>query len=344
MARQCTQPKRPRNAAWFKDKLMLAEAQEAGQILDEEQLAFLANPGISEVPVAQQTIPQNSTFQTNDLNAYDSDCDDLSSAKAILMENLSSCDPEVLSKVPYSNSYSNDMINQDVQEMQYSEQTHVDDFQDNEIHSESKEKESLRFKCSTSRKVFAITTLKNKLRKLKGKNVVNTAVSKPNATIAPGMFKLDLEPISPRLKNNRDAHETDSLNTKDSNKPLLTSTRVKLTTSASGSKPPGNTKNNRITRPPRSNKTNKVEDHSRKVKSSLNKMNYIFEPISNALVKHFVRNAKFESICAICCPDHPLVFGLQMFKTYDREPLSAHELLQVAAAPRAVDIADSVRS
>ncbi|GJX18293.1 hypothetical protein Tco_0219125 [Tanacetum coccineum] len=56
-------------------------------------------------------------------------------------------------------------------------------------------------------KVFAITTLKNKLRKLKGKNVVNTAVSKPNATLAPGMFKLDIEPISPRLKNNRDAHE-----------------------------------------------------------------------------------------------------------------------------------------
>ncbi|GKD17830.1 integrase, catalytic region, zinc finger, CCHC-type containing protein, partial [Tanacetum coccineum] len=137
MARQCTQPKRPRNAAWFKEKLMLAEAQEAGQILDEEQLAFLADPGISEAPVAQQTIPQNSAFQTEDLDAYDSDCDDLSSAKAVLMANLSSCDPEVLSEVPYSDSYPNDMINQDVQEMQYSEQTHIDDFQDNEIHSDS---------------------------------------------------------------------------------------------------------------------------------------------------------------------------------------------------------------
>ncbi|GKF14596.1 hypothetical protein Tco_0056058, partial [Tanacetum coccineum] len=49
--------------------------------------------------------------------------------------------------------------------------------------------------------------LKNELRKLKGKNVVDTAVSKPNATIAPGMFKLDIEPISHRLKNNRDDHE-----------------------------------------------------------------------------------------------------------------------------------------
>ncbi|GJV88678.1 retrovirus-related pol polyprotein from transposon TNT 1-94 [Tanacetum coccineum] len=170
-----------------------------------------------------------------------------------------------------------------------------------------------------------------------------------------------------------------------------------------------------------------------KVKSSLNKMNSVSEPISIPLVKHFVRNAKFESICAICnkclfdanhdmclvdfvndvtvcskskskrnkkrkawkptgkvftdvgykwkpigrsftivgnscpltritpktivhlkettpkssktskpeikvyskrpkqlksvgCPDRPLVSGLRMFKTYDRESLSAHEL------------------
>ncbi|GKE30013.1 hypothetical protein Tco_1445397, partial [Tanacetum coccineum] len=41
------------------------EAQEAGQILDEEQLAFLADPDISEAPFAQQIIPQNSSFQTD---------------------------------------------------------------------------------------------------------------------------------------------------------------------------------------------------------------------------------------------------------------------------------------
>ncbi|GJU12643.1 hypothetical protein Tco_1135039 [Tanacetum coccineum] len=92
----CTQPKRPRSFAWFKEKLMLAEAQEASQILDEEQLAFIAAPGIAEVQVAQQTIPQNSAFQTEDLDAYDSDCDDIS--WAVLMENLSSCDSNVLSK------------------------------------------------------------------------------------------------------------------------------------------------------------------------------------------------------------------------------------------------------
>ncbi|GJS01935.1 retrovirus-related pol polyprotein from transposon TNT 1-94 [Tanacetum coccineum] len=178
------------------------------------------------------------------------------------------------------------------------------------------------------------------------KDIVDTAVSKHSATIAPGMFKLDIEPISHRLKNNMDAHEellvyvsktcpsltkpceklvvvtpinkdkkvrfaglvtsssiipkqTDSLKTKDSNKPLLTSTGVKPTTSASGSKPSGNTKKNRITQPPSSNQKNKVDEHHRKVKSSLNKMNSVSEPISNVHVKHFVRNANIDSICAI---------------------------------------------
>ncbi|GKG33645.1 hypothetical protein Tco_0433804, partial [Tanacetum coccineum] len=47
------------------------------------------------------------------------------------------CDPDVLSEVSYSNSYPNDMINQDVQEMPYYEQTHSDDYPDNKINSDS---------------------------------------------------------------------------------------------------------------------------------------------------------------------------------------------------------------
>nr|GEX60121.1 hypothetical protein [Tanacetum cinerariifolium] len=209
-------------------------------------------PGISKALVSKQTIPQNSAFQTKDLDAYNSDCDDLSSAKAILMENLSSYDPDVVSEVPYYDSYPNDMINQDAQEMHYSEQTHIDDFQDNEIHSDSniilysqylqesqdtgiqdtnssapndllflslvkemtdhvanldKSGENSDLNAQLQENVFAITTLKNKLRKLKGKNVIDIVVSKPSVTIALGMFKLDIEPISHRLKNNRDAHE-----------------------------------------------------------------------------------------------------------------------------------------
>ncbi|GJT33019.1 hypothetical protein Tco_0923438 [Tanacetum coccineum] len=55
-------PKRPRNATWYKERAMLAEAQEAGQILDEEQLAFLADPGVPDGQAAQTIIPNNAGF------------------------------------------------------------------------------------------------------------------------------------------------------------------------------------------------------------------------------------------------------------------------------------------
>ncbi|GJT23781.1 retrovirus-related pol polyprotein from transposon TNT 1-94 [Tanacetum coccineum] len=52
-----------------------------------------------------------------------------------------------------------------------------------------------------------ITSLKNYLRKLKGKEIVENVVHTPSVTtIAPGMFKLDLVPLPPRLLQNRDAY------------------------------------------------------------------------------------------------------------------------------------------
>nr|GEZ16453.1 hypothetical protein [Tanacetum cinerariifolium] len=48
MSKQCAKPKRKRDDAWFKDKVLLVQAQANGQILHEEELAFLADPGITE--------------------------------------------------------------------------------------------------------------------------------------------------------------------------------------------------------------------------------------------------------------------------------------------------------
>nr|GFB74521.1 hypothetical protein [Tanacetum cinerariifolium] len=76
-------------------KEMLVEAQEAGQILDEEELVFLADPGIL-VGQAQTIIPHNAAFQTEDLNTYYSDCDDLSTARAVLMANISNYGSDVI--------------------------------------------------------------------------------------------------------------------------------------------------------------------------------------------------------------------------------------------------------
>ncbi|GKD54031.1 integrase, catalytic region, zinc finger, CCHC-type containing protein [Tanacetum coccineum] len=49
MSKQCTKPKRNRDDLWFKDKVLLVQGQANGQILYEEELAFLADLGVLEV-------------------------------------------------------------------------------------------------------------------------------------------------------------------------------------------------------------------------------------------------------------------------------------------------------
>ncbi|GJU73193.1 hypothetical protein Tco_1264598 [Tanacetum coccineum] len=124
------------NATTAKVKDIWLEAHEAGQILDDEQLAFLVDPGIP-AGQAQTIIPHNAAFQTEDLDTYDSDYDDLSTAKAILMDNISNYGSEVISDVPNSETYLNDMDNQSVHALQNFEQSPVMDLTDNEISSDS---------------------------------------------------------------------------------------------------------------------------------------------------------------------------------------------------------------
>ncbi|GKC81709.1 hypothetical protein Tco_1137426 [Tanacetum coccineum] len=75
----------------------------------------------------------------------------------------------------------------------------------NKLNLKSVENKDL--KAQNQDKVFVITSLKNDLRKLKGKEIVENVVHTPSATtIAPGMFKLDLEPLPPGLLQNREVH------------------------------------------------------------------------------------------------------------------------------------------
>nr|GEZ57613.1 hypothetical protein [Tanacetum cinerariifolium] len=89
MAKQCTKPKRKRDAEWFKDKVLVVQAQASGQVLQEEELDFLADPGTAESSTTQTVVATNIAYQADDLDAYDSDCDELNSAKVALMANLS---------------------------------------------------------------------------------------------------------------------------------------------------------------------------------------------------------------------------------------------------------------
>ncbi|GJT72407.1 retrovirus-related pol polyprotein from transposon TNT 1-94 [Tanacetum coccineum] len=111
-----------------------------------------------------------------------------------------------------------------------------------------------------------ITALKNELRKLKGKDLAVNVVTKN--TINPEMLKIDVEPINPRLLNNRAAHSDYLKHTQEesvilkeiveqgkSQNPLNNSldSTLKPSTSASGSQPSGNTKKDMIQKTPNRN-------------------------------------------------------------------------------------------
>nr|GEU74013.1 integrase, catalytic region, zinc finger, CCHC-type, peptidase aspartic, catalytic [Tanacetum cinerariifolium] len=89
MSKQCTKPKRKRDAEWFKDKVLLVQAQANRQVLQEEELEFLADPGMTESSSNQNVITTNAAYQVDDLDAYYSDCDEINTAKIALMVNLS---------------------------------------------------------------------------------------------------------------------------------------------------------------------------------------------------------------------------------------------------------------
>ncbi|GKF78997.1 hypothetical protein Tco_0234565 [Tanacetum coccineum] len=71
MSKQCTKHKRKRDDLWFKDEVLLVQAQANGQILHEEELAFLADQGTAEGQATQTVITYNAAYQVDDLDAYD---------------------------------------------------------------------------------------------------------------------------------------------------------------------------------------------------------------------------------------------------------------------------------
>nr|GFC08912.1 hypothetical protein [Tanacetum cinerariifolium] len=110
MLKQCTKPKRKRDEAWFKDKVLLVQAQANGQVLHEEELEFLANPGIAETQSTRYVVTNNAAYQADDLDAYDSDCDEINFAKIALMANLSHYGSDNFAENSSSHAQQEDLI------------------------------------------------------------------------------------------------------------------------------------------------------------------------------------------------------------------------------------------
>ncbi|GKC22797.1 hypothetical protein Tco_1024947 [Tanacetum coccineum] len=111
IARNCTQPKRPQNSEYFKDKMLLMQAQENGVALDEEQLLFIAHgqdnavdEDVDKQPVQDLALNVDNVFQADDCDAFDSDVDEAPTAHTMFMANLSSSDPVYDEASPYYDS------------------------------------------------------------------------------------------------------------------------------------------------------------------------------------------------------------------------------------------------
>ncbi|GJV76194.1 hypothetical protein Tco_1507778, partial [Tanacetum coccineum] len=111
--------------------------QANGQILHEEELAFLADPGIAKGQATQTVITHNAAYQADDLDAYNSGCDELNTTKVALMANLSNYGSDALTEVHNHDNVNNNMINQVVQTMLSSEQSNVVNHSETKITSDS---------------------------------------------------------------------------------------------------------------------------------------------------------------------------------------------------------------
>ncbi|GJR49069.1 hypothetical protein Tco_1317172 [Tanacetum coccineum] len=77
IAKQCTHPKRPKNSEYFKDKMLLMQAQENEVVLDEEQLLFIAggqtntfDDDVDEAPVQDLALNEDNVFQADQCDAF----------------------------------------------------------------------------------------------------------------------------------------------------------------------------------------------------------------------------------------------------------------------------------
>nr|GEU41015.1 hypothetical protein [Tanacetum cinerariifolium] len=97
----------PRNQAtiqYGRVTVQQVQGRQGQSYSDEEQLVFLVDPGVLDGQAVQTIIPNIATFQTEDLDTYDSDYDDILNEKAVLMANISNYGSDIISELQNKDS------------------------------------------------------------------------------------------------------------------------------------------------------------------------------------------------------------------------------------------------
>ncbi|GJU42233.1 hypothetical protein Tco_1195190 [Tanacetum coccineum] len=400
---------------WFNDKVLMVQAQASGQILTKEEIAFLADPGLPDIQTSQTVITHNAAYQADDLDAYDSNCDELNSAKIALMANLSRNGSDALTNVHNPDNLDYDLINQSEQIMMSSEQsndvnqteTDLSETQQETIQNSNSSAQqdalilsmfeqlntqvmnctnvNLEYKSANKALTTELDRYKEEFKDLKEmQNVENSfsgsneqyvkielRESKPKLYDGNVILKMDtivipdsdetlmlceesrskmllkeqdpmvlysehaywkatsVPPLDPSPSSTTNKVEvpkelpkvsmvntslkelkrhlagfdqclelkTELLNKKDVVDKETYDKLVRLSTSASGSQPSGNTRNDKIQQTPSSNSKNKVEAHPRNVKSSLNKRNGTVKVNGSASVQNSKKHDNSDYVC-----------------------------------------------
>nr|GFA27110.1 hypothetical protein [Tanacetum cinerariifolium] len=87
-----------RNSSNPRQQVAIHDGMVTVQPVHRRQSSFAADPGVAECLVTQTVITHNAAYQVDDLDAYDFDYYEISTAKAVLMANLSSYGSDALSK------------------------------------------------------------------------------------------------------------------------------------------------------------------------------------------------------------------------------------------------------
>ncbi|GJV92092.1 retrotransposon protein, putative, ty1-copia subclass [Tanacetum coccineum] len=246
-----------------------------------------------------------------DLDAYDSDCDELNSAKIALMANLSRNGSDALTEETVQNS--NSSAQQDVLILYKEEVKDLKEKQNVEnSFSGSNEQFTEIVRLSSQAKRHSHFQVKEKIKFFKGKwmRVQSKWIMDEMETLNIELDTLrscpSINNCGPQLveaiprKKDKKVRFAESLtsteNTKPastsnivSNKRVLHSTGVRLSTSL--------TKNDRILQTPSSNSKNKVEAHPRNVKSSLNKKNGTVNVNGSAVVQNLKKQDNSDYVC-----------------------------------------------
>nr|GEW33343.1 hypothetical protein [Tanacetum cinerariifolium] len=206
---------------------------------------------VKKVKAMENVITHNAAYQADDLDAYDSDCDETNSAKIALMANLSHYGSDDLAETELSdeqvfwsqNSMNSkepnlftrptqvevpkellkvSMVNTSLQKLKHhlasfdvTYKQLYDSIKSSRIQSKEqcddlikqvniKSAENSNLNASLQEKVLVITSLKDTLRKLKGKAELNEAVILH--PIDPELLKINVAPLALKLRNNRTAH------------------------------------------------------------------------------------------------------------------------------------------